>query len=86
MFLGLARARAGWGKSKERIKSLPKIRQPSERAKRKRGVEKMNFCPPASPPKADNGVGKRFRNSCDSRNAKQKNFLFLNCPALYAKM
>ena len=38
----------------------------------------MNFCPLASPPKADNGVGKRFRNSCVSRKAKQKNFRFLN--------
>jgi len=29
----------------------------SKRAKRKKGVGKMNFCPLASPPKADNGVG-----------------------------
>ena len=43
-----------------------------------RGSGGRNFCPLASPPKADNGVGKRFRNSCVSRKAKQKNFRFLN--------
>ena len=49
----------------------------SKRAKRKRGVGKMNFCPPAFR-RRRNGVGKRFRNSCVSRKAKQKNFRFLN--------
>ncbi len=48
----------------------------SRRAKRKRGVGKMNFCPPAFR-RRRNRVGKRFRNSSVKRKAKQKNFRFL---------
>ncbi|MAF25864.1 hypothetical protein CL634_09865 [bacterium] len=36
-----------------------------------------NFCPPAHRAEGAAGLGKRFRNSCVSRKAKQKNFLFL---------
>jgi len=38
-----------------------------------RGSGGRNFCPPAFC-RRQNGVGKRFRNSCVSRKAKQKNF------------
>ena len=37
-----------------------------------------SVCPPALPAEGGLGVGKRFRNSCVSRKAKQKNFRFLN--------
>jgi len=43
-----------------------------------RGSGGRNFCPPALPAEGGLGVGKRFRNSCVSRKAKQKNFRFLN--------
>jgi len=42
-----------------------------------RGLGGRNFCPPVFR-RRRNGVGKRFRNSCVSRKAKQKNFRFLN--------
>ena len=39
---------------------------------------RQKFCPSALPAEGGLGVGKRFRNSCVSRKAKQKNFRFLN--------
>lgn len=37
----------------------------------------MNFCPPASPPKADYGVEKRFRNSALAEYQNRKIFVSL---------
>jgi len=47
----------------------------SKRAKRKRGVGKMNFCPLASPPKADNGVG-AFPQFLRQQESKTEKFSF----------
>jgi len=44
--------------------------------KKEGGSGGRNFCPLASPPKADNGVGKRFRRACEAtilKNAKIEN-------------
>jgi len=69
---------AGQGRLLDLIIARPqknRAKPESKRAKRKRGVGKMNFCPLASPPKADNGVG-AFPQFLSQEECKTEKFSF----------
>jgi len=52
--------------------------KPKQAGKKKKGCGENEFLPACLPAEGGMGGKKRFRNSCVSRKAKQKNFRFLN--------